>query len=353
MFARVSIYGIVLAALLMTACSQNETELKSVPEKEPVPISFSFTSAQDNQATTRGSIEELRNTGFGVFATIGESAASRNPDLMYNQQVTYTHLADDANNGYWSYSPIKYWPMRDDNLAQKVTFCAYSPYTEPADIVGATAGITSISNNSQAPCLTYKRYTNPNDSLDLLWNCQMLTTPGPIVLSMKHALARLAVSIKLENAPASGTKVLLRRVTLSGTIAESAKLNLAVVGDTPTWTNHENTDITIYTDYDPETNTASWGTIDNDIRYVKDLPYSWQPAGLNATNYQNVITIGDHRGFLYLIPQASLTLNCTVAYTIMSSNGSMVTGSKEHNGINVATPLNGNTAYNLKLVLKL
>ena len=363
MFARVSTYGIVLAALLMTACSQNETELKTASEREPVPISFSFTSTQDNQATTRGEAEnaQLRNTGFGVFATVGESAY---PNLMYNQQVTYTYLADDnyqldgqAQNGYWSYSPTKYWPMKvnDEGITvpQDVTFCAYSPYTEPADIVGATAGITSISNNSQAPYLTYKRYTNPNDSLDLLWDCQVPATPGTIKLNMRHALARLAVSIKLASAPAADTKVLIRRVTLSGTIAQSGKLNLAVAGEAPTWTDQETTSITIYTDSDPETNTASWGTINNDIRYVKDLPYNWQPAGLNATTDQNVITIGDHRGFLYLIPQASLTLDCRVDYTIMSSDGTTVSGNKEHNGINVATPLNGNKPYNLKLILTL
>ena len=99
MFARVSTYVIVLAALLMTACSQNETE-QNTASVEPVPISFSFTSTQDNQATTRSSAEDaqLRHTGFGVFATVEGSIY---PNLMYNQQVTYTYLADDAQNGYW------------------------------------------------------------------------------------------------------------------------------------------------------------------------------------------------------------------------------------------------------------
>ena len=352
MFARVSTYGIAIAALLMTACSQNETELNTASQ-EPVAISFSFTPAQDNQATTRSEAEnaQLRSTGFGVFATVGESPESTYPNLMYNQQVTYTYLADDTQNGYWSYSPTKYWPMQGDNLAQQVTFCAYAPYTEPADIVGATAGITSISTNTQAPYLTYKRFTNPNDSLDLLWDCKKPMTPGTIGLEMKHALTRLAVSIKLVNAPAANTKVLVRRVTLSGNIAESAKLNLAVAGNAPTWTDHETTNITIYTDYDPETNTASWGTINNDIRYVKDLPYSWQPAGLNTTDYQNVITIGGHRGYLYMIPQDNLTLNCSVLYTIMSSDGTITEGEKVHKG--VAVSLVGNKPYNLQLKLNL
>ena len=403
MFARVSIYGIVIAALLMTACSQNETELNTASQ-EPVAISFSFTSTQDNQATTRSEAEnaQLRNTGFGVFATVG---TSEYPNLMYNQQVTYTYLADDTQNGYWSYSPTKYWPMKDDNLAQKVTFCTYAPYTEPADIVGATAGITSISTNTQAPYLTYTRYTNPNDSLNLLWDCQTPAKPGTIKLNMRHALARLAVSIKLDHAPAANTKVLVRRVTLSGDIAESGKLNLAGVvanfigtssteitaggkqnptiegysgtaktvgnvvlysdkeyiwtgsawqaGVVPKWENQDEKSITLYIDCDPETNTASWGTINNDIRYVKDLPYSWQPAGLNTTDYQNVITIGGHRGFLYMIPQGNLTLNCSVLYTIMSSDGTITEGEKVHNGKVVASPLNGNNTYNLQLRLNL
>lgn len=370
MFARVSTYGIAIAALLMTACSQNETELNTASQ-EPVAISFSFTPAQDNQATTRGEAEnaQLRNTGFGVFATV---AGSEIPNLMYNQKVTYTYLADDnyldengqltseAENGYWSYSPVKYWPMTVDGagntVPQNVTFCAYAPYAEPNanGNTGATFGITEISTNAQAPYLIYKRYTNPKDSVNLLWDCQVPNTPGSINLRMRHALARVAVSIKLEHAPADGKKVLLNRVTLSGNIAESGKLNLAVAGETPTWIEHDTKEITIYTDCDPEKNTDSWGLINNDIRYVKDLPYNWQPAGLNATNYQNVITIDGHVGYLYLIPQANLTLNCSVAYTILSSDGSpAVTDEKVHIDKVVASPLNGSTPYNLQLRLNL
>ena len=366
MYAREKIYGIAIAALLMTACSQNETEPKTVPTEEPVAISFSFSAlTTETGATTRGDAEDakLRDTGFGVFATV---AGSTFPNLMYNQEVTYTYLADDnytgdvAQNGYWSYSPVKFWPMTvngaGETVPQNVTFCAYAPYAEPnteTGNTGATFGITKVSLNSETPYLIYKRYTNPKDSVNLLWDCQVPTTPGSINLRMRHALARVAVSIKLEHAPADGKKVLLNRVTLSGNIAESGKLNLADAGEAPTWSEQDIKEITIYTDCDPETNTASWGLISNDIRYVKDLPYNWQPAGLNATNYQNVITIDGHVGYLYLIPQANLTLNCSVLYTIMSSDGTITEGEKVHNGKVVASPLNGNNTYNLQLRLNL
>ena len=363
MFARVSTYGIVLAALLMTACSQNETDLKTVPEKEPVAISFTCTTALttdlNDEATTRtdtepGYDEQLRYTGFGVFATVGDSEY---PDLMYNQQVVYTYLADDFENGFWSYSPVKFWPKVGDNLAEEVTFSAYAPYAEPdpeTGNTGATFGITKISPNTGAPYLIYKRFTSPNDSIDLLWDCKVQNKPGNTSLKMRHALARLAVSVILENAPADGTKVLLNRVTLKGDIAESAKLNLSVAGDTPNWTEQDLKSITIYTDSDPkaEGSTDSWGTINNDIRYVTDLPYNWQPDGLNNTEYQNVVTIGGHKGYLYLIPQTSLTLDCTVAYTIMSSGGTKVEGKKKPEEAIVLSPLNGNSTYNLKLKLK-
>jgi len=363
MYVRAKGYGYLMATLLMVACSQDEAENRTAPE-EPVAISFACTStpatAEENwgtsvtRATEPGYIEQLRYTGFGVFATKTGSAA---PDVMYNQQVSYTYLADKADNGYWSYSPLKFWP--NDNT---VTFSAYAPYTNPADIVGATKGITSISGENEAPYITYKRFTSPNDSIDLLWDCQTLSKPNAdehITMSMRHALARLAVSIKLSSAPAAGTKVLVRRITLSGDIAESAKLDLTGTGDTPTWSNHVTTATTIYTDYDPETNTGSWGVIDNNIRYISELPYAWQPAGLNHTDYKNAISLDGHKAYIYLIPQSTLSLTCRVAYTIIASDGTKTEGEKVTStgdtptAVTVASPLSGNKSYYLKLILNI
>ncbi len=363
MYVRAKGYGYLVATLLMVACSQDEAENRTAPE-EPVAISFACTStpatAEENwgtsvtRATEPGNIEQLRYTGFGVFATKTGSAA---PDVMYNQQVSYTYLADKADNGYWSYSPLKFWP--NDNT---VTFCAYAPYTNPSDIVGATTGITSVSGENEAPYIAYKRFTTPNEYIDLLWDCQTLNKPAAdeyITLSMRHALARLAVSIKLSSAPAAGTKVLVRRITLSGDIAESAKLDLTGTGDTPTWSNHVTTATTIYTDYEPETNTGSWGVIDNNIRYISELPYAWQPAGLNHTDYKNAISLDGHKAYIYLIPQSTLSLTCRVAYTIIASDGTTTEGEKVTStgdtptAVTVASPLSGNKSYYLKLILSL
>lgn len=386
MFARVSTYGIVLAALLMTACSQNETELKSVPEKEPVPISFSFTSTQDNQAMTRGDTEDaqLRNTGFGVFATV---EGTNYPNLMYNQQVTYIYLADDnyltdkdgnltsqAQNGYWSYSPTKYWPMKTvevdgelKDVPQAVTFCAYAPYVA----AGGATGITAVSDNTDKPYLDYTLSEEFEKTVDLLWTCCVPSVLGPIKFDMYHALTRVAVNVKLNDTntyKTSTTKVLISEITLSTTGA--AKTGRLKLDDDNTET--ETIDEVVYTYHYPTwknqttgsrtvkiqntDNSDSYGIIAEDIRYINDLPYSWQPEGLQKDGegkgvLANALCTANHPvAYVYFIPNNDgLTLSCTVYYTLMDNGGGI---HNAHSTKDVAiTPLRGNRTYQLNLII--
>ena len=387
MFARVSTYGIVLAALLMTACSQNETELKSVPEREPVPISFSFTSTQDNQATTRGEFTDtkLRSTGFGVFATV---AGSEIPNLMYNQQVTYTYLADDAENGYWSYSPTKYWPIKtvEDNgklktVPQTVTFCAYAPYVA----AGGATGITGMSANSKSPGQDYNLYLDYtlsedlDETVDLLWTCYQPTELGPIEFKMYHALARVAVNVKLADSNSyktSSTRVLISKIELSTDVA--VKTGRLTLDDD----NIVNDDDVAYPTWNPLTtgprevnilnvdNSDSYGIIAEDVRYIDDLPFSWQPKGVEKDNLEkgvNALCTGDYpQAYIYFIPnEAGLTLDCTVKYRLMNSATGYTSPELSTTATNVPVPskdnpndpdeplkpLRGNSTY--QLILKI
>jgi hypothetical protein len=357
----------VLAALLMTACSQNETELNTASQ-EPVAISFSFTSTQDNQATTRGDAEDaqLRNTGFGVFATVGTSAF---PNLMYNQEVTYTYLADDnytgdvAQNGYWSYSPVKFWPMTvngaGETVPQNVTFCAYAPYVA----AGGATGITGVSANNEAPYLDYTLAEDLDETVDLLWNSCVPSVRGPIKFDMYHALARVAVNVKLNDAntyKTATTKVLISQITLStSTAAKTGRLKLdddntetisAVTCHYPTWTNQTTGDRTV--DILNIDNSDSYGIIAEEIRYIDDLPYSWQPEGLQKGVASNALCTGDYpQAYIYFIPNEAdgLTLNCKVYYTLMDEAGNKYTGCKTRTDPVVITPLRGNRTYQLNL----
>ena len=83
------------------------------------------------------------------------------------------------------------------------------------------------------------------------------------------------------------------------------------------------------------------------------MPYSWQPAGLSTTP-QDALSTGDRKGYIYLIPQATLSLTVTVKYKKwVSGEAAPTAGSKttEAAVTTVANPLKGNTTYTLNLTL--
>ena len=392
MYARIRIYGLWLGVmLLMAACTQEE-RMPDIPA-EAVAITFDCHTALDegetraaNGATgfTTSENGNLYYMGLGVFARV-EDATDYN--FMWNQELEYVFLADitqdefDLYDGYWTYTPIKYWPYKYDNVEQKnvpktLYFSAYAPYVEKPDgLPAGTTGITGMSASSENPYIDYTLSDKLDETVDLLWSYLSPTSKpsvkGPVSLKMYHALARVAVALKLSAAPATDTKVLVRRITLiPTTLATSGKLNLTshstfTVDENevvvPTWSNltmlsGEGTkgDRTILIDHDPATTPESYCDISNDIRLIPGLPYSWQPEGLNETGYQNALTSESHQAYLYFIPQDAFTVTCTVAYTVFASDGTQTPGNKTMTtAATLADPLRGNLTYHLNLTIEI
>ena len=307
--------------------------------------------------------EDLHYTGFGVFAS---QSADAQPDLMYNQEVEFTFVGDlsDPLKGYWSYSPIKYWPADPASLTE-LYFCAYAPYVDKAtaDTAGASdTGIVGMSSNTDTtPYITYRRSLKPDENVDLLW-CYYtgLTSRTALQFNMHHALARVKVNVKLAEALPADTKVLIEDITLRGEMTKTAKLILndetVVEGNhIPTWQALEPADTedrTILID-NKDMNESSYGIIDAPIRYIAGLPYAWQPAGLTTTA-QNALSTGDRPTFIYLIPQSTaLSLTVQVKYHKMTAAGADTEGTKTTEAAltTVANPLRGNTTYTLNLTL--
>ena len=95
----------------------------------------------DGELTT----EILQQEGFGVYCWYTGSALFTTPKpasartgssepyllLMQNQRVTY-------NEGQWTYSPTKYWPL---NPNERLTLRAYAPYVSYLLLTDATTGM--------------------------------------------------------------------------------------------------------------------------------------------------------------------------------------------------------------------
>lgn len=166
---------ISLTALALAACSEqadfNQADvINAAVEKANDVVQFStymgaenYTRAAVNKTyygTDKGTLTSatLQKARFGVFAyhhgtddwTVWHAGASKSsPNFMYNQEMIW----DDA--GYWTYSPVKYWPNGEDAAnpgypsntakeanAQKVSFFAYAPY------VGEDASLTAYASGT-------------------------------------------------------------------------------------------------------------------------------------------------------------------------------------------------------------
>ena len=398
------------AMLWMTSCT-SEDATKEVAPQEAIAISFGCNYDDEEEDITKNTTragyegamntEDLYTTGFGAMASVTAGTPptyDNKPNLMYNQEVEYTHVGDMENplTGYWSYQPVKYWPT-------DLTHCyisAYAPYMDPAYLNSLTPaqladelGIYGISANNVPPYVDYRRCDKPSEVVDLLWyyedfvnesgDTEDIPDAGILNMKMRHALARLELKVALAAAPASGTKVLIEKITLTGKMAKTGRLSLCSQETTgsgvdtkyyPVWSdqvfdkdagnNDKDHIIQIKNeDNDPE----SYGIIDSQVRYIPGLPYAWQPEGLKVynaevegKNYLNALSTGDRQGYIYLIPQDELELTVKVKYHKVTSTTD-VPGEKTTTAstLRIPTPtleeanpkLRGNKTYSLNLTL--
>jgi len=398
MFARAIIYNLmIIGAMLLTGCSHDDVTIEITPS-EPVAISFmptlSPTLAEGEETTRAGqpgvmNSEDLRTTGFGVFASLNEN---KTPDMMYNQEVKFTFVGDidkpdpdDPLKGYWSYQPLKYWPT---GLTSTSNFyiSAYAPYQNlPIDDSGT--GIIGISANNEAPYIDYRRCEKPDEMVDLLWYYDKPSSipaatsdhaAGTQKIEMRHALARLEINVKLASNPGT-TKVLIEKITLKGNMAKEGRLSLStqetaietvieneVARDVtryyPVWSNQVNDKNGIGEEIDhtitiKNNDDDSYGIIDSQVRYIDGLPYAWQPEGLSTT-LQNAVSTGDRKTYVYLIPQDKLKLKLEVKYQKWTKGASApesgvksIDTSPVKTPITVGAPLKGNTRYILNITL--
>lgn len=402
---------LLLGALLMAGCSQ-EFEVEQEGSVAAVAISFECTADESygtDDAYTRaangytGNItaenHQLRYAGFGTFMAHDNTSE---PDIMCNQEVEYVFLADGSGDGYWTYSPLKYWPAQ----AVGVCFCAYAPYVDkPADDFKDDPDNTGIigmsANDNPNPFILYARAKHPEENVDLLWCFHQVAAEddflggddhrpamgSAVQIQMHHALARVRISVGITNGStlAEGEKLLLKRLTLTGNFAKTGQLNLkqGPTGEPPVWTPDWSDQVlatpadaatykTIFIDCNPEANPDSYGIIAEGARYISGLPVAWQPAGLPHLNYDaadddlkdnktNLLCMGDAPSYLYLIPQADLEFSCVLDFCRITSAGVETNFHKTTANtppestptpIHI-TPLEGNKTYDLNLTITL
>ncbi len=272
-----------VAAVVLSACAKVDTYKVSQQEALTFGVyagnaaSTKAASDTDYGTVTTTSLQAAASNGFGVFGYYTDAAnyaSNTKANFMYNQQVTYSGSA-------WTYSPVKYWPNEHGASAvstdvDKLTFLAYAPFVEnfqigtdngvsikdnQATAAAATEGITAMTANNVAgdAVLTFKVPASAEEQIDLLYGVMKATytdvegatigvangplenltkqkTDGKVEILFKHALAKIAIDIKdvvdavspttSVNPASDGTKVVVEKLTVKGTIGTDGKLNL-------------------------------------------------------------------------------------------------------------------------------
>lgn len=402
-----------LAAAVLTSCVKTHDTHKYTSPSDAVSFSV-YTPKAVTKAGTPGTITDagadltigdlttattaLQTTGFGVFATFSDHAdydCAQTPNFMYNQHVTYSTS--------WEYTPLKYWPnetIDDHNNAygpestygDKLSFFAYAPFVTSAytGVIGGgseTTGISALTSNSENtkdPTVTFKLSTTPDTAVDLLWavapsggisytnvhntttsvsagmplvNLMKPSTPQVLPFRFRHATARLGLTIvgAFDQVAAGGTKdantnVTVESVTLSLPAYTQADLNLKnTSANTPLWVSQTG-------DGASSVLTVSGTNLNTSIKDDISGGAFAQTASVDETERNLMV---NSNTFFTLIPRTTSTVvRVTITYYVNTTDGYLTGGGSRvqnviYKDITFADGFDAGKAYNIKIILGL
>lgn len=199
------------AALSVASCATSEVVDSELAAADATPIGFSTfldrVSRGAAAASPKASVlttDNIKDAGFTVLAyytgednwTTYVSSAPADPNFMDDQAVTW-----NGTSTAWEYSPPKYWPRKDNNNWEKLTFFAHSTAT------GASADGASNSN----PVITFTTQETAAAQVDLLAavlpNVTKASNDGKVEFAFNHILSKIGFSIRLAESYGTATAV--------------------------------------------------------------------------------------------------------------------------------------------------
>ena len=223
-------FGMMAIAAMAVSCSSDD-----VVQQVQEDTAIQFSTYLGNAAQSRGleinggqSIDGvtmgIRTTGWGLLAAYTEAdykvdeGFNWNMNFMWNQKIQYTE------NVGWNYSPLKYWPTKEND---KISFFAYAPYSE--NQTDGDYGI-KLSNNAVVgiPTITFTVQDKVEDMVDLVTDVRYNTTHddakqanpagNEVVFNLNHELTRVTMKAIVDEratVDASDTRVVITSVKLN------------------------------------------------------------------------------------------------------------------------------------------
>jgi hypothetical protein len=171
-------------------------------ERHDARVDFTFESidAVSSRATvsTTATLDRIGVFGYSHALTAGWSGTTASaliPDYFLNKMVV-------KKSGNWGYDGVtKYWP----DAARSVSFFAYAPYV---DNQTTFVVYPQAAAETGSPTIAYTVPVDVAEQTDLLYGVQLDqvygTNAGTVAFSMKHALACVDISVRLNPGTGGG-----------------------------------------------------------------------------------------------------------------------------------------------------
>lgn len=234
----------LFAIALISACSQNEVTEVSPDAHPQVGFGVYTGVAVRGVDMTNTSMQDTPtnpNTygGFGIMGyftgqkKFDDAKTEVTPSFMHNQMVEY-----DKTDKVWKYSPVKYWPNRQDDM---ISFFAYAPYEQDWQ-KGTKAGVVvSAAGEKGIPYInfTLKKENELKKMVDLVTAVALDQTytsqnVGKVSFKFEHTLSRVSFKAQLGDGDFGGMDgkesfVYITRMWIVGTDHTAQGSNLSMI----------------------------------------------------------------------------------------------------------------------------
>jgi hypothetical protein len=229
----------VAATLSVASCATSEVIDSELTTDGATPIGFgtfldrvSRGSAAASPKATVVDVDGLKapGAGFTVLAYYtgttdwDASNAPADPNFMDDQSVTW-------NDPAWTYSPPKFWPRKNNNIWEKLTFFAFSTVTDAS----------ADGQSSDNPKITFTTQETASAQVDLVAaTAPNATGDNPTVqFAFNHILSKIGFSAKLGGNYGDKTAVNIKSLRVyydGGKVFKTGTYIFSSDNTTSTWT---------------------------------------------------------------------------------------------------------------------
>ena len=198
---------LVTTLLGLSSCDKNSVETNTTDTQAAIGFS---------NITTKATITDLQDNGFGVWAFITNSEKTNEP-YMENLKVEYT-------GSKWDYGEPKYYWLVDT----KFSFVATYPYDEDGDIYTSSTGAVQLTLSETPSDIDYLVALSSVNTSDTGFN-----PSASVDLQFKHLLSNVSLNVWRDHGKHQNDQMRVRKVTLSN-IRKAGKYSSATDSWAPT-----------------------------------------------------------------------------------------------------------------------